>query len=156
AGAVLLGGDRTRLTGAHLVAFVAMGQRDNFCRLLRQVAGATGGDIELTISNDRTRCVRVVARPVHSAEILLAPLDVTRRALAEEELREATRRKDEFLAALSHELRNPLGPVQNSVYVMRHVAPGSEQAQAALAIIERQASHLGRLVDDLLDITRIT
>jgi PAS domain S-box-containing protein len=79
------------------------------------------------------------------------------RALRESEqsLREGDRRKDEFLGMLSHELRNPLAPIRHSTYVLRHAQPGSEQAQRAQTIIEHQSQHLTRLVDDLLDVTRI-
>ncbi|MDC3955887.1 hybrid sensor histidine kinase/response regulator [Polyangium jinanense] len=77
------------------------------------------------------------------------------RALAEA-LREADRRKDEFLAMLSHELRNPLAPVRNSLYVLGRAAPGSEQAKRAERVIERQIVHMTRLIDDLLDVTRIS
>jgi signal transduction histidine kinase/ActR/RegA family two-component response regulator len=71
-------------------------------------------------------------------------------------LEEADRRKDEFLAMLSHELRNPLAPIRNSLYVLERALPGSDQARRAQAVIERQVSHLTRLVDDLLDVTRIS
>jgi signal transduction histidine kinase len=74
---------------------------------------------------------------------------------ANERLREADRRKDEFLAMLAHELRNPLAPLRNSSYILRHAAPTSEQASRSRDVIERQTSHLTRLVDDLLDVTRI-
>jgi PAS domain S-box-containing protein len=70
-------------------------------------------------------------------------------------LRETDRRKDEFLGMLSHELRNPLAPIRNSVYVLKHAEPAGAQAQRARDIIDRQAEHLTRLVDDLLDVTRI-
>ncbi len=73
-----------------------------------------------------------------------------------EELAEAHRRKDEFLAMLSHELRNPLAPIRNALQFMRmsgKLDPASAQARD---IIERQATHLSQLVDDLLDVTRIT
>ena len=73
-----------------------------------------------------------------------------------EALREADRRKDEFLAILSHELRNPLAPVRNSLYVLGRAAPGSEQARRAERVIERQIVHMTRLIDDLLDVTRIS
>jgi PAS domain S-box-containing protein len=81
-----------------------------------------------------------------------AQLEVEERNQA---LREADRRKDEFLGMLSHELRNPLAPIRNSVHVLKHSEPGSERARRSLAIIERQTEHLTRLVDDLLDVTRI-
>src|SRR5690606_23637781 len=70
-------------------------------------------------------------------------------------LREADSRKDEFLAMLSHELRNPLAPIMNGLYIRAHTPPGSEQAGLAQAIMRRQVAQLARLVDDLLDLTRI-
>src|SRR5512142_2072588 len=82
-------------------------------------------------------------------------LDITDRKRAEEALREADRRKDEFLGMLSHELRNPLAPIRNSTYILQHATPGSEQARRAQSVIQRQTEHLSRLVDDLLDVTRI-
>jgi len=82
-------------------------------------------------------------------------LDISRLVEAEESLREANRRKDEFLGMLSHELRNPLAPIRNSTYILRHAEPGTEQARRAQSVIERQTEHLTRLVDDLLDLTRI-
>ncbi|MFL6655445.1 MAG: ATP-binding protein [Sulfurifustis sp.] len=81
--------------------------------------------------------------------------DITDQKNAEEALREADRRKDEFLAVLSHELRNPLAPIRSSFDVLERATPGSEQAQRAQAVIGRQITHLTRLVDDLLDVTRI-
>jgi PAS domain S-box-containing protein len=90
-------------------------------------------------------------------------VDITERKSIEEELRaanlrlaEADRCKSDFLAMLSHELRNPLAPVKNSIYVLERAAPGGDQARRALAVIDRQAGQLARLVDDLLDVTRIT
>ena len=68
---------------------------------------------------------------------------------ANEKLREADRRKDEFLGMLSHELRNPLAPIRNSAYILRRAEPGSEQARRAQTVIERQTEHLTRLVGGL-------
>ncbi|RPI47748.1 MAG: sensor histidine kinase, partial [Betaproteobacteria bacterium] len=70
-------------------------------------------------------------------------------------LRAMDRRKDEFLAILSHELRNPLAPIRNSIYLLKHADPASPQAQQAREIIERQTDYVTRLVDDLLDVTRV-
>jgi signal transduction histidine kinase len=80
------------------------------------------------------------------------------RALRESErqLRDADVRKNEFLAMLSHELRNPLAPIKNSLFILAHVRGDSEQIQRAEGVIERQVTHLTRLVDDLLDVTRVT
>jgi PAS domain S-box-containing protein len=82
--------------------------------------------------------------------------DVTERKRAEEALRDADRRKTEFLAVLSHELRNPLTPIRNGIRILRTAGPGDEQAERAQVVIERQVEQLARLVDDLLDVTRIT
>lgn len=73
-----------------------------------------------------------------------------------ESLLEADRCKNEFLAVLSHELRNPLTPIQNSLFILRRAAPGSLQARRAMAILDRQVGQLAHLVDDLLDVTRIS
>ncbi|MFL5300726.1 MAG: PAS domain S-box protein [Anaeromyxobacteraceae bacterium] len=82
--------------------------------------------------------------------------DVTERKRAEDALREADRQKTEFLGVLSHELRNPLAPIRNSIFLLERAPPGSEQATHAREVVRRQAEHLTRLVDDLLDITRIS
>jgi PAS domain S-box-containing protein len=75
---------------------------------------------------------------------------------ANAQLMEADQRKNEFLAMLSHELRNPLTPVRNSLYILEHVAPGGEQGKHALNVLGRQIVQLTRLVDDLLDVTRVS
>jgi PAS domain S-box-containing protein len=82
--------------------------------------------------------------------------DIDDQKLAEEALRETDQRKNEFLAMLSHELRNPLAPIRNSVYLLGRAAHGGEQARRALAVIDRQVHHMTRLIDDLLDVTRIS
>ena len=95
--------------------------------------------------------------------------DITERKRAEEEhamlesqrahaaaLREADRRKDEFLAMLAHELRNPLAPIAMAVEILRHVRSNDEHIDSARDIIGRQTAQLARLVDDLLDVARIT
>jgi PAS domain S-box-containing protein len=70
-------------------------------------------------------------------------------------LREAAHQKDQFLAILAHELRNPLAPIRNGLYVLERTPSDSDHAQRARAVIDRQVSHLTRLVDDLLDVSRI-
>ncbi len=71
-------------------------------------------------------------------------------------LEDASRRKDEFLAMLAHELRNPLAPIRNAVQVMRLMGNATAQASEARDIIDRQVEHMAKLVDDLLDVSRIT
>ncbi len=83
-------------------------------------------------------------------------IDITERRHAEEALREADRRKDEFLATLAHELRNPLAPIRTGLHLLRASPPGSRTGDEARAMMERQLAHLIRLVDDLLEVSRIS
>ncbi|HEY3448124.1 MAG TPA: PAS domain S-box protein [Myxococcales bacterium] len=89
------------------------------------------------------------------AGLTLAIIDQTEQKRAEEALREADRHKNEFLAILSHELRNPLSSIKANLYLLDRVAPGTERAKQAKEVIARQADRLAMLVDDLLDVTRI-
>jgi two-component system CheB/CheR fusion protein len=111
--------------------------------------GATIGGVGTLVSVVRDTAERV------RAEEALRESERRHRALSET-LQETNRRKDEFLALLSHELRNPLAPVANSLYVLGRAPQGGEQARRALAVIDRQTRHLARLVDGLLDATRIS
>ena len=82
--------------------------------------------------------------------------EIAERARIELALKEADRHKDEFLAMLAHELRNPLAPIYNAVQLMRRKPIADPQLAWSRDIIERQLAHLSRLVDDLLDVSRIT
>ncbi len=110
--------------------------------------------------DDRTWLVTTFR--VDASSVGSAALDITDRKQAEDAMRaanerlvEADRRKDEFLGMLSHELRNPLAPIRNSVHILQRAEPGSEPARRAREVIARQSDHLTRLIDDLLDVTRI-
>lgn len=99
-------------------------------------------------------------RPAHMVGITF---DITERKHAEQalqqaeaQLREHGQRKDEFLAILAHELRNPLAPIRNAVQILRLIGPDKPTAGMACDIIERQVGQLVRLVDDLLDVSRIS
>jgi len=83
-------------------------------------------------------------------------VDLTARKLAEAALLDADRRKDEFLATLSHELRNPLAPIRTALEVMRMAKGDRDLSEKAMATMERQLAHLVRITDDLLDVSRIT
>jgi len=82
--------------------------------------------------------------------------DVTEHKQLESSLIDADRRKDEFLATLAHELRNPLAPIRNSVQLLKTSSPSEDTVRMARGIIERQVNHMVRLVDDLMDVSRIT
>jgi signal transduction histidine kinase/CheY-like chemotaxis protein len=89
------------------------------------------------------------------ADLARARDDIARQMEAERALRQADTRKDEFLATLSHELRNPLAPIRNAVQLLSRM-PLPEPAAGTVAVLDRQSRHLTRLVDDLLEISRIT
>ncbi len=82
--------------------------------------------------------------------------DITEQREAEEALKQADRRKDEFLATLAHELRNPLAPIRTSLEIIKRAGDTPALLEDARARMERQLMHMERLVDDLLDISRIT
>ena len=82
--------------------------------------------------------------------------DITERKLAEVALQDADRKKDEFIATLAHELRNPLAPISNGIAGLKLGTKTAEGADRIIAIMERQAEHLMRVVDDLLDVSRLS
>lgn len=92
----------------------------------------------------------------HIVRWLGTATDVQEQKDATERLRQLNQRQNEFMAMLSHELRNPLAPIRNSIYILERAVPGDEQARRAREVIDRQTHHLNRLVDDLLDVTRIS
>lgn len=83
-------------------------------------------------------------------------VDITERMRAEEELRDADRRKDEFLAMLAHELRNPMAPISAAAELMKLVGLDETRLQQTSDIIMRQIKHMTSLVDDLIDVSRVT
>jgi PAS domain S-box-containing protein len=112
-------------------------------------------------STGEWRWMGVRARAVYSADsrptiVYGLGIDITEQRRAVEALQEADRRKDEFLATLSHELRNPLAPISSGLHILRTAGPESKAAAQAREIMERQVGQMVRLVDDLLDVARIT
>jgi PAS domain S-box-containing protein len=105
-----------------------------------------------TLWTNRALAFDAAGRPT---EVQSTGMDISDRRRAEEVLREADRRKDEFLAILSHELRNPLAPISNFVSLLRTRGDDPKVLKDALPVLERQVGHLVRLVDDLLDVARI-
>jgi PAS domain S-box-containing protein len=135
------GGDGGHLPGALLGA-------------VRRAIDAGAAELEVAAPSGRVYAFTLFRSPGRGY-VNLYGLDVTERKRAEEALREADRRKDGFLSVLSHELRNPLAPMRTAVHLLERVEPASDQARRAREVIARQVSHLSRLVDDLLDVTRI-
>ena len=84
-----------------------------------------------------------------------AAADLVERSQAEARLKDADRRKDEFLAILAHELRNPLAPIRYAVSINKDPNTTEEQRRRMRRVVERQVEHMGRLLDDLLDVSRI-
>jgi len=106
-------------------------------------------DVALTVSPVRDSTGRIVAASKVAR-------DITQRKLTDAALREADRRKDEFLAILAHELRNPLAPIRNSLHLLRLINQPDPEATELTELMERQVKHMVRLVDDLLEVSRIT
>jgi signal transduction histidine kinase/CheY-like chemotaxis protein len=120
-----------------------------------------GHEHEVVFDDGERRHFYGNAMPLHDEAgnvrgAISAFVDITARVMAEESLREADRRKDEFLAMLAHELRNPLAPILNAISILNRHDLSDEQFQWSKGVIERQVEHLTRLVDDLLDVSRIT
>jgi signal transduction histidine kinase len=115
-----------------------------------------------TLQAEKTRELETLNRTLQRANSELASAnlslqtEVMERARAEQALKEADRHKDEFLAMLAHELRNPLAPIHNAVHLMQRAPLPDPQLAWSRDVIKRQVTHLTRLVDDLLDVSRIT
>ena len=103
-----------------------------------------------------SRAVPILDTDGDIIEWIGAASDVTPRKLAEEELKKANRRKDEFLAMLSHELRNPLAPILMASSLLKNARTNEKIIESAIDIIARQVNHMVGLVDDLLDVSRVT
>ncbi|HTM56889.1 MAG TPA: PAS domain S-box protein, partial [Candidatus Udaeobacter sp.] len=106
-------------------------------------------DVSLTISPIRDAGGRIIGASKVAR-------DITARRRSEEALRDADRRKDEFLATLAHELRNPLAPIRNSLGLLEMAGRSDATVEHVRAMMERQVNHMVRLVDDLMEVSRIT
>jgi len=172
-GARLLGTERSRLVGLRFGLFVAAECRVAFSAFIEEMRRSQAKqvcDVALCPKNSAPIWVHIEALASDDGHFALAFSDVTERKHvdqirqeaesrlreSEEALRQVDRNKNQFLAVLSHELRNPLAPITNSLYILDHAVAGSEQARRAQAVIGRQVGQLARLVDDLLDLTRVS
>jgi signal transduction histidine kinase/CheY-like chemotaxis protein len=144
---VLLGPDEPRDTAAEHVTLLSAPLHGRDAEVLGwiRLTGTSGRSAAVTESDES-----ILRQLAHVASVAME------NARLYEELRDGDRRKDEFLATLAHELRNPLAPVRNSVQVLRSPQADDADRDQAMTTIERQLQLLVRLVDDLLDVSRIT
>jgi PAS domain S-box-containing protein len=128
---------------------VQRGERIDHYETVRKAKNGRLIDISLTISPLRDEKGKIVGASKVAR-------DISGQKEVNRQLQEADQRKDEFLALLAHELRNPLGPIRHAVKILAAKTPGPAELQWATNIIDRQTDHMSRLVDDLLDVSRIT
>ena len=129
----------------------AIAERSEYREIVRLLRPAGQGTLWLNVKG-QVRCdgqgVPVAIRGVS--------VDISERMQAEQDLRDADRRKDEFLAMLAHELRNPLAPISAAAQLLKMPSLRPELVRKTSEIISRQVSHMTSLVDDLLDVSRVT
>ena len=154
--AAMIGIDRQRLLGERLERFVTLDSRALLQEVLLGTIPSTG-ECELSLKRADGSLLPVgvatVSRDEDATTLVLSDLTEQKRHQA---LEEADRRKDEFLATVAHELRNPLAPIRNAVELLDRTHELPPPARYAAQVIGRQATTLTRLVDDLLDIHRLT
>ncbi|MGH8268699.1 MAG: hybrid sensor histidine kinase/response regulator, partial [Steroidobacteraceae bacterium] len=146
-----------------ILAKLRTGERIDHFETVRVAKSGRRIDVALTISPIRNADGVIVgaSKIVHDISERRASEQAQQRTIgelrcAEEALREADRRKDVFLAVLAHELRNPLAPIRYAVAMAGKEGRSEAERLQAQGIIERQVGHMGRLLDDLLDVSRIT
>jgi PAS domain S-box-containing protein len=132
-----------------ILARLRRGERIDHYETIRVAKGGRRLNVAVTISPVRDSTGKIVGASKVAR-------DVTAKKQVEQALREADRRKDDFLAMLAHELRNPLAPIRNAAQVLRSTNSDETAVNWALDVIERQMHQVTRLVDDLMDVSRIT
>jgi PAS domain S-box-containing protein len=141
--------EEERAKDKQALARVARGERVAPFETVRIARDGQRLDVSLTLSPIRDPTGAIIGASSIAR-------DIRQRRELEESLRQADRRKDEFLAVLAHELRNPLAPIRNSVASLHMATLDDPNLRQAANVIERQSRHMGRLLDDLLDVSRIT
>ena len=134
---------------AGILARLRRGERIEHFETVRVAKDGRRIEVSLTVSPVRDASGRIIGASKVGR-------DITDQKRVLRALEEASRQKDQFLAMLAHELRNPLAPIRNALQLLRLVDRASEPAEQALAIMDRQLDHLVRLVDDLMEVSRIT
>lgn len=113
-------------------------------------------DLPFIFPDNRRGWVEIRVYPSLNGGLALFFRDISERIASQEKLKDANRRKDEFLAMLAHELRNPLAPISAAAELMQMVKLDEERMRQTSQIIGRQVAHMTALVDDLLDVSRVT
>jgi PAS domain S-box-containing protein len=155
--AKMVGCAREEILGTRVHRFIAPETRPRFQEMLERAGHGASAEIELLASNGSHVSTEASAQllSIESATLYgLVLRDLTRERL-QERLAVESRRKDEFLAILGHELRGPLDPIRNAVQFLQLKAPDEPDLRWARDVIDRQVQHMTRLIDDLLDLGRI-
>jgi PAS domain S-box-containing protein len=152
-------GEMTSAVALELVAAEDLPELREHVRAALAADGRYGHRFRIRRRDGKTRWVEITGRGQREEggpllRLLGTIRDVTEEHEAEAALRELDQRRTEFLAVLSHELRNPLAPMKNGLFLLRHAEPGSELERRAREVLQRQTEQLSRLVDDLLDVSR--
>ncbi len=161
--AEFIGRDRDPLLGNGWLEFVHPAERAAYLDLMARPRAERIGvefDFRLRRHDGDYRWMRSVSVPHadavdHEHELVTLTLDVEDRTRAENALRDADQRKDEYLAMLAHELRNPLAPIRNAVGILSLTQQADPKSEWATQVIGRQTAAMARLLDDLLDVSRL-
>jgi PAS domain S-box-containing protein len=147
------------IAGTRVTNLLPFNQQPVFEALLGRSQTQNGhGEFLLEPAAGTVQTIHVALTPMRLMDlpaICLMATDVTRQK-EHQDLQDTNRRKDEFLAMLAHELRNPLAPISNAIAILNHLMKGDDKVAYVSDIIDRQTRHLSRLVDDLLDVSRIS
>jgi PAS domain S-box-containing protein len=158
--AAMLGVNEDVLAGRPLLALVHPDERSKLEQALRAMRASQQPaqlDLRFPQADGGVAWVTMAFTPFAAGATLLAVvLDISERVEAEQKLRRADRSKDEFLAMLAHELRNPLAPISAAAELMSRVDLDAERLRRTSGVITRQVRHMTGLVDDLLDVSRVT
>ncbi len=148
-----------RVVGASVCDFLPASLHASFKALLRRGLGAGGrGEFQFEIPGGVLLPIYVAlsSLPLNGeSSLCMVVTDLTEQK-EHQGLQEVNRRKDEFLAMLAHELRNPLAPIRNALYLLKRGEVDQTASEEVRSMMERQVEHLARLIDDLMDVSRIS
>ncbi len=125
-------------------------------RVLPDRGEFSGYEVDHIFERLGRRVISLDARRLDNMNLILLGIhDITEQRQAEEQLRKSSRRKDEYLAMLGHELRNPLGAIRNAAEIQRRIEHRDERLRRVTGVLHRQTSHMSEIIDGLLDVSRI-